>query len=52
MPRLHGFEVGAADYCLKPIRSRDLREGVRSILEASAARAATANGDGETAVLR
>lgn len=37
MPRLHGFEVGATDYCTKPIRPRDLRERVKTILESRAA---------------
>lgn len=40
LPRLHGFEVGAADYCLKPIRPRDLKARVKSVLETFAARAA------------
>jgi two-component system, OmpR family, alkaline phosphatase synthesis response regulator PhoP len=40
LPRLHGFEVGAADYCLKPIRPRDLKARVKSVLETWAARAA------------
>jgi DNA-binding response OmpR family regulator len=52
MPRLHGFEVGAADYCLKPIRPRDLRERVRSILETFAARTAALDGGLENAVAR
>jgi DNA-binding response OmpR family regulator len=52
MPRLHGFEVGAADYCLKPIRPRDLRKRVRSILDACAARAAPADAVSESAVAR
>ena len=38
MPRLHGFEVGATDYCIKPIRPRDLRARVKSVLERSAAK--------------
>jgi len=46
LPRLHGFEVGAADYCLKPIRSRDLKARVKSVLETSAARAAESEMDG------
>ena len=41
IPRLHGFEVGAADYCVKPIRTRDLRDRVQSILEAKAAKLST-----------
>ena len=40
LPRLHGFEVGAADYCLKPVRPRDLKARVKSVLETCAARAA------------
>lgn len=40
LPRLHGFEVGAADYCLKPIRPRDLKVRVKSVLEACALKAA------------
>ena len=48
MPRLHGFEVGAADYCLKPIRPRDLRKRVRSVLETSAARAAALDAASES----
>jgi two-component system alkaline phosphatase synthesis response regulator PhoP len=38
IPRLHGFEVGATDYCVKPIRTRDLRDRVKNILETRAAR--------------
>ena len=45
MPRLHGFEVGASDYCLKPIRTRDLRERVRSVIETCAAREAAVNAE-------
>ena len=45
MPRLHGFEVGASDYCLKPIRVRDLRERVRSVIETCAAREAAVNAE-------
>ena len=45
MPRLHGFEVGASDYCLKPIRLRDLRERVRSVIETCAAREAAVNAE-------
>lgn len=40
LPRLHGFEVGAADFCFKPIRPRDLKARVRSVLQACAAKAA------------
>jgi len=46
LPRLHGFEVGAADYCIKPIRPRDLKARVKSVLETSAAR--TAESEAET----
>ena len=45
MPRLHGFEVGAADYCLKPIRPRDLKARVRSVLETCAAKAAASEAE-------
>lgn len=45
IPRLHGFEVGAADYCVKPIRTRDLRDRVKSILEAKAAKISTAEAE-------
>ena len=45
MPRLHGFEVGASDYCLKPIRLRDLRDRVRSVIETCAAREAAMNAE-------
>ena len=45
MPRLHGFEVGASDYCLKPNRLRDLRERVRSVIETCAAREAAVNAE-------
>jgi len=38
IPRMHGLEVGAADCCVKPIRTRDLRDRVKSILEAKAAK--------------
>ena len=40
LPRLHSFEVGAADYCLKPVRPRDLKARVKSVLETCAAKAA------------
>lgn len=40
LPRLHSFEVGAADYCIKPVRPRDLKARVKSVLDACAARAA------------
>jgi len=52
LPRLHGFEVGAADYCLKPVRPRDLRARVKSVLETYAARAAETEAelDGAAAV--
>lgn len=49
MPRLHGFEVGATDYCTKPIRPRDLRERVKVILEARAAKSASNSSWTETA---
>lgn len=39
-PRLHGLEVGATDYCTKPIRSRDLRDRVKTLLENRATKAA------------
>ncbi|MBK7999573.1 MAG: response regulator [Verrucomicrobia bacterium] len=39
-PRLHGFEVGATDYCTKPIRPRDLRDRVKALLENRAAKVA------------
>ena len=39
-PRLHGLEVGATDYCTKPIRPRDLRDRVKTLLENRAAKAA------------
>lgn len=32
IPRLHGFEVGAADYCVKPVSPRNLKLRVRSVL--------------------
>ena len=38
LPRLHGFEGTAMDYCIKPIRPCDLTERVKSILETSAAK--------------
>jgi DNA-binding response OmpR family regulator len=38
LPRLHGFELGAMDYCIKPIRPRDLKARVKSVLETSAAK--------------
>jgi DNA-binding response OmpR family regulator len=43
LPRLHGFEVGAADYCIKPIRPRDLKARVRNALETGAARRSLAS---------
>jgi two-component system alkaline phosphatase synthesis response regulator PhoP len=45
LPRLHGFEVGAADYCIKPIRPRDLKARVKSVLETCAARAAESDAE-------
>lgn len=33
IPRLHGLEIGATDYCTKPIRPRDLRDRVKAILD-------------------
>ena len=45
LPRLHGFEVGAADYCIKPVRPRDLKARVKSVLETCAARAAESEAD-------
>lgn len=49
LPRLHGFEVGAADYCIKPIRVRDLRERVKNVLATRAAKAAFAETAGQSA---
>ena len=40
MPRLHGFEIGALDYCVKPVRARDLVKRVEAALATAAARAA------------
>ena len=48
-PRLHGFEVGATDYCTKPIRPRDLRERVKALLETRATKLAAAVTGAETA---
>ena len=48
-PRLHGFEVGATDYCTKPIRPRDLRERVKALLETRATKLAAAGTGAETA---
>lgn len=48
-PRLHGFEVGATDYCMKPIRPRDLRERVKAVLKTRAAKFAAAVTGAETA---
>ena len=45
IPRLHGFEVGATDYCVKPIRTRDLRDRVKSILEGKAAKISAAEAE-------
>ena len=45
IPRLHGFEVGATDYCVKPIRTRDLRDRVKNILEAKAAKLSAAEAE-------
>lgn len=49
IPRLHGFEVGATDYCAKPIRPRDLRERVKSILGTRAAKFNAAAREAESA---
>jgi len=38
MPRLHGLEVGATDYCVKPVRMRDLMGRVDVLIAAGAAR--------------
>jgi DNA-binding response OmpR family regulator len=43
IPRLHGLEVGAVDYCVKPVRVRDLMKRVESTLAAASARAARLN---------
>lgn len=40
MPRLHGFEIGALDYCVKPVGVRDLVKRVEAALATAAARAA------------
>lgn len=45
IPRLHGFEVGATDYCVKPIRTRDLRDRVKTILEAKVAKTSAAEAE-------
>jgi DNA-binding response OmpR family regulator len=47
LPRLHGLEVGAIDYCLKPVRPRDLRARVKAVLEARAARASSIEAEAE-----
>jgi two-component system alkaline phosphatase synthesis response regulator PhoP len=52
LSRLHGFEVGAADYCAKPVRLRDLKARVRSVLEACAARAAESEAELDGAAVR
>jgi len=39
IPRLHGFEVGATDYCLKPVRARDLMARVQAVLNTSTTKA-------------
>jgi two-component system alkaline phosphatase synthesis response regulator PhoP len=52
LPRLHGFEVGAADYCIKPVRPRDLKARVKSVLETCAARAAESEAEMDGAVVR
>ncbi len=46
LPRLHAFEVGATDYCIKPIRIRALKERVRSVLTTHAAKRINAEMDG------
>ncbi len=33
LPRLHGFESGAADYCIKPIRLAGLKQRIRCLIE-------------------
>jgi DNA-binding response OmpR family regulator len=38
LPRFHGFEVGATDYCVKPVRVRDLMGRVSAALATAAAR--------------
>jgi DNA-binding response OmpR family regulator len=52
LPRLHGFEVGAADYCIKPFRPRDLKARVKSVLETCAAKAAESEGEMEGVLVR
>ena len=38
LPRLHGFESGAADYCIKPIQLANLKQRIRCLLDARNAR--------------
>jgi DNA-binding response OmpR family regulator len=39
LPRLHGFEVGATDYCSKPVPVRDLMARVEAVLNAAVTKA-------------
>jgi two-component system alkaline phosphatase synthesis response regulator PhoP len=52
LPRLHGFEVGAADYCLKPVHPRDLKARVKSVLETCAAQAAESESEMDGVAVR
>jgi DNA-binding response OmpR family regulator len=47
IPRLHGFEAGATDYCLKPVRARDLVARLQAVLETRSAKALQAGVDGD-----
>ena len=52
LPRLHGFESGAADYCVKPVRMADLKERIRCLMEARDVRLESEARDAEPASSR
>lgn len=52
LPRLHGFESGAADYCNKPIRMTDLKQRIRCLIEMRNARREREAREVESAVSR
>jgi two-component system alkaline phosphatase synthesis response regulator PhoP len=52
LPRLHGFESGAADYCVKPVRMADLKQRIRCLIEARDARLENETRNAEPAMTR
>lgn len=52
LPRLHGFESGAADYCVKPVRMADVKQRIRCLIEARNAQVETEAREAASAVRR